>query len=149
MRRKGNMGESIDVPIGSLLELFAPISIASDKSLMLQACQFDSVLRSVDVTLTQDRSFLSAALQQHPQQLMYLDIESQLRFPELVISCLKPFYELNLPSHASKSLLMVSTNRSGMFHQTACYGLHWDSLIRMSFKVELIFWKMSATTMKK
>lgn len=96
---------SIHNYVGSLLELFAPISITSDRPLMLQACQFDTVLRSVHVTLGQDRLFLSEVLQQYPQQLIYLDNESQLLFPDLVLSYLRPFSELNLPSHAIRKLV--------------------------------------------
>ena len=95
---------SIHNYVGSLLELFAPITITSDRPLMLQACQFDTVLRSVDATLGQDRSFLCEVLKKYPQQLIYLDNESQLMFPDLVLSSFRPFFDLNLPIHAIRKL---------------------------------------------
>ena len=91
--------------VGNLLELFAPITIISDRPLMLQACEFDTVLRSVDETLGHDRSFLLEVLQQYPQQLIYLDNESQHMFPDLVLSTLTPLSELNLPRHAIRKLI--------------------------------------------
>jgi hypothetical protein len=105
--------------VGSLLELFAPNGITSDKSLMLYACQFDTVLRSVDVTLSQDISFLCEVLQQHPQQLVYLDRESQRLFPELVPSCLRSFSELNLPSHTIRKLV-ENLDRTFWNNQSNC-----------------------------
>jgi hypothetical protein len=91
--------------VGNLLELFAPVTILSDRPLMLQACQFDTVLRSVDETLGHDRSFLLGVLQLYPQQLIYLDNESQHMFPDLVLSTLTPFSGLNLPRHAIRKLI--------------------------------------------
>ena len=96
---------SIHSYIGSLIELFAPNSITSDRALMIQACQFDTVLRSVNATLGQNRSFLIDVLQRHPQQLAYLDNESQLIFPDLVLNSLKPFADLNLSGHAIMRLI--------------------------------------------
>jgi hypothetical protein len=91
--------------VGSLLELFAPVTITSDRQLMFQSCQYDTVLQSVDESLGHDQSFLTEVLDHYPHQLIYLDYDAQSMFPDLVLSTLKPFCERKLPSYQLRKLV--------------------------------------------
>jgi hypothetical protein len=99
--------KSIGTYVGNLLEMFAPVNIVSDHHFMLQACTFDGVLRSVDQSLGHNRSFLTAVLHRYPDQLVHLGYDSQLLFPDLVLSSLQPFSRKDLHVSVLRKLVVA------------------------------------------